>query len=46
MADYPDPTTFDSLVDLLDDAARRWPADHHILALRTDAGLTDQWSAA
>lgn len=43
---YPDPTTFDSLVDLLDDAARRWPADHAILALRTDAGLQDQWSAA
>jgi len=46
MAEYPDPATFDSLVDLLDDAAQRWPREHHILALRTDAGLTDQWSAA
>jgi long-chain acyl-CoA synthetase len=46
MAQYPDPATFDSLVDLLDDAARRWPADHHILALRTDSGLEDEWSAA
>src|SRR5688572_23700348 len=46
MVAYPDPATFDSLVDLLDDAARRWPEDHHILALRTDEGLRDAWSAA
>jgi long-chain acyl-CoA synthetase len=46
MTQYPDPATFDSLVDLLDDAASRYPTDHHILSLRTDAGLTDQWSAA
>ncbi len=43
---YPDPATFESLVDLLDDAARRWPEDHPIVALRTDAGLQDAWSAA
>jgi len=46
MAVYPDPSAFDSLVDLLDDAAERWPADHPILSLRTDAGLVDRWSAA
>jgi long-chain acyl-CoA synthetase len=46
MPEYPDPATFDSLVDLLDDAATRYPEDHRILTLRTDAGPTDAWSAA
>src|SRR3954452_1830539 len=43
MADYPDPTAFVSLVDLLDDAAKRWPADRPLVALRTDAGLSERW---
>lgn len=42
---YPDPARFASLIELLDDAAVRWPEDHPILSLRTDAGLTDRWSA-
>jgi long-chain acyl-CoA synthetase len=42
---YPDPSTFDSLIDLLDDAARRYPADRALLYLRTDDGLQAAWSA-
>lgn len=40
----PDPRTFQSLLDLLDDAAERW-AGRRQLALRTDDGLTLPWSA-
>ena len=43
---YPDPTAFDSLVDLLDDIAIRYPADRPILRLRTDEGPGLAWSAA
>jgi long-chain acyl-CoA synthetase len=45
MPSYPDPDGFSSLVDLLDDAADRYPADHAILSLRTDEGVTLAWSA-
>jgi long-chain acyl-CoA synthetase len=41
----PDPRTFDSLLDLLDDADARW-AGRQQLALRTDEGLSLPWSAA
>jgi long-chain acyl-CoA synthetase len=41
----PDPRTFDSLLDLLDDAATRW-AGRRQLALRTDDGLHLPWTAA
>ncbi len=46
MADFPDPSTFASLVDLLDDAARRYPHDRPTLSLRTDEGTSHAWSAA
>ena len=42
---YPDPTTYQSLIDLLDDAARRYPDDRAVLSLRTDRGLQVAWSA-
>src|SRR6476661_2286599 len=41
----PDPRTFNSLLDLLDDASHRW-AGRRQLALRTDEGLTLPWTAA
>jgi long-chain acyl-CoA synthetase len=40
----PDPRTYGSLLDLLDDAAARY-ADQRQLVLRTDDGLTLPWSA-
>jgi long-chain acyl-CoA synthetase len=46
MADSPDISTFASLVDLLDDAARRYPHDRPTLSLRTDEGTSHAWSAA
>ncbi len=42
---YPDPTSFDSLVELLDDAAERYPAERPSLSLRTDEGITLAWSS-
>jgi long-chain acyl-CoA synthetase len=45
MPGYPDPSEFDSLVDVLDDAAERYP-DKHALSLRTDAGIEMAWTAA
>jgi long-chain acyl-CoA synthetase len=42
---YPDPRQFQNLVELLDDAAQRYP-DRPILSLRTDEGVTEAWSAA
>jgi long-chain acyl-CoA synthetase len=42
--ELPDPRTFDSLLDLLDDAAERYE-DKRQLALRTDEGLELPWSA-
>jgi long-chain acyl-CoA synthetase len=41
----PDPRTFDSLLELLQDAAQRW-AGRRQLALRTDEGLELPWTAA
>ena len=46
MADFPDLSQFSSLVEVLDDAAARWPADRHMWAMRTDDGITLAWSAA
>src|SRR6188768_2192296 len=46
MPDYPSAATFDSLVDLIDDAAARWPADQPMLSLRTDDGIDLAWPAA
>ncbi|HEY7599590.1 MAG TPA: class I adenylate-forming enzyme family protein, partial [Candidatus Limnocylindrales bacterium] len=45
MTQIPDPRAFDSLLDLLEDAAVRW-AGRRQLALRTDDGLELPWSAA
>jgi len=42
---YPDPKRFESLVDLLDDAAERYPAERPSLSLRTDEGITLAWSS-
>src|SRR3989304_2662038 len=43
---YPDPATFASLVELLDDAATRYPTSRATLSLRTDSGIELAWSAA
>jgi long-chain acyl-CoA synthetase len=44
MWELPDPRSFDSLLDLLDDAANRYHGKRQ-LALRTDEGLELPWSA-
>ena len=36
--DLPDPKSFDSIIDVIDDAATRW-AGREQMALRTDDGL-------
>lgn len=43
---YPDPAAYQSLIDLLDDAAERYPGNRATLSLRTDRGLEAAWSAA
>ena len=45
MTQLPDPRTFGSLLDLLEDAATRWDGRRQ-LALRTDEGLELPWTAA
>ena len=45
MWQLPDPRTFDSLIDLLEDASKRW-AGREQMALRTDDGLHLPWTAA
>ncbi len=45
MWELPDPRKFDSLLDLIEDAARRY-AGREQMALRTDDGLQLQWTAA
>src|SRR5512144_187084 len=45
MWQLPDPRTFDSLLDLIEDAATRY-AGREQMALRTDDGLHLPWSAA
>jgi long-chain acyl-CoA synthetase len=44
MTDFPLIARFDSLVDLLDDAAKRWPAEPPMYSLRTDSGIEISWS--
>ena len=46
MTDPPHASDFESLVELLDDAAERWPVDRVMYGLRTDHGLELAWSAA
>ena len=41
----PDPRGFDSIIDVIEDAATRW-AGREQMALRTDDGLHLQWTAA
>ncbi len=45
-AAYPDPARFDSLLDLLDDAAVRYPGERAVLSLRTDQGIVMAWSVS
>jgi long-chain acyl-CoA synthetase len=45
METYPDPRGFESLLELLDDAAQRYPADRPSLSLRTDEGVALVWSS-
>jgi long-chain acyl-CoA synthetase len=45
MTAFPDVSRFASLVELLDDAATRWPAEPAMWSLRTDHGLELAWSA-
>jgi len=46
MTAFPDVAGFGSLVELLDDAATRWPAQPPMWSLRTDDGIELPWSAA
>ena len=46
MTDYPDPSQFTSLVDVLDDAATRYDRAQPRLSLRTDEGIELAWSPA
>ncbi len=46
MPGYPDPRLFTSVVDILDDAAARYPSARPTLSLRTDDGIEIAWSAA
>jgi long-chain acyl-CoA synthetase len=46
MTAFPDVASFGSLVELLDDAAIRWPARPPMWSLRTDEGIELPWSAA
>jgi long-chain acyl-CoA synthetase len=45
MWEVPDPRSFDSLLDVLDDSATRW-AGKRQFALRTDEGIELPWTAA
>ncbi|MEX1297204.1 MAG: AMP-binding protein [Candidatus Limnocylindrales bacterium] len=45
MTDFPHASDFDNLVEVLDDAAERWPAERVMYGLRTDAGMAVAWSA-
>ncbi len=45
MTAFPHASDFDSLVEILDDAAVRWPADRHMYGLRLDSGMAMTWSA-
>jgi long-chain acyl-CoA synthetase len=45
MADYPHASEFDSLLDVLDDAAERWPDERVMYGLRLESGMAMEWSA-
>lgn len=45
MTEFPHASEFDSLVEVLDDAARRWPADREMYGLRLDSGMAMAWTA-
>jgi len=45
MTDFPHASEFDSLLDVIDDAAARWPDDRVMYGLRLDSGMTMRWSA-
>ncbi len=45
MTDFPHASDYDSLVELLDDAAGRWPAERVMYSLRLDSGTELAWSA-
>ena len=45
MIDFPHASDFGSLVELLDDAAERWPPDRVMYGLRLDSGMAMAWSA-
>ena len=46
MTAFPDVARFGSLVELLDDAASRWPSEPPMWSLRTDQGIELPWTAA
>ena len=45
MTDFPHASEFSSLVEVLDDAAQRWPSDRVMYGLRLDQGMVMSWSA-
>ena len=44
MIDLPHASQYESLVDLLDDAAGRWPGERVMYGLRLDSGMVISWS--
>jgi long-chain acyl-CoA synthetase len=45
MTAFPHASDFESLVEILDDAAARWPQDRRMYGLRLDSGMAMSWSA-
>ena len=45
MTAFPHASDFESLVEILDDAAARWPHDRRMYGLRLDSGMAMSWSA-
>jgi long-chain acyl-CoA synthetase len=45
MTEFPHASDFSSLVEVLDDAAQRWPSDRVMYGLRLDSGMVMTWSA-
>jgi long-chain acyl-CoA synthetase len=45
MTTFPHASDFESLVEILDDAAQRWPSGRVMYGLRLDSGMAMSWSA-
>ena len=45
MTEFPHASDFESLLDVIDDAAERWPEDRAMYGLRLDKEMAESWSA-